>query len=172
MTWSSRSTTVPLVALVALLLLAPGPAQAQENFTLSGIGGRVGITEPEDGDTAFTAIFHLEFMRPGTQWHISPEVRYWSEDVVSDLNPNLNVFYHFAESGRASPYVGAGVGIHIYDVDIEGVDGENDLGMNLIGGLLIPVGANAHLFAEGRYVVSDLEQLDVLAGLTVPLAGH
>lgn len=162
-----------LATLFALSLcgsaVAPAVAQ-QQGFTISGIGGRIGPMWPEDADdTALAAIFHLEFMKPGTRWHFSPEIRYWEEGVLQDVNPNLNAFYHFAPTGHVSPYLGAGLGVHFYDIQVSGVDGETDLSGNILGGLLFPVGQHAHLFAEARYAITDLAQFDVLAGFTVRL---
>lgn len=161
-------STLTALSLCGLALTA-APARA-EGFTFSGIGGRIGPTWPEDSDdTALAAVFHLEFMQPGTHWHISPEFRYWKEGVFRDANPNLNAYYHFAPAGRVSPYLGAGLGVHFYDVDVQGVDGETDLSGNLLGGVLFPVGDMTHFFAEARYAITDLAQFDVLAGFTVML---
>lgn len=166
-------TRTAIALLIALSLggivatASPAPAQG---FTFSGIGGRIGPTWPEDSDdTALAAIFHLEFMKPGSRWHFSPEFRFWEEGLVTDLNPNLNAFYHFSETGRVSPYLGAGFGVHFYDFDVPGVDRETDLSGNLLGGILFPVGARAHLFAEARYAITDLAQFDVLGGFTIHL---
>ena len=167
-----RALGVLVVALMLFALAAPAAtARAQtSSFTLSGLGGRVGLVSPEDLDSVLGVGFHLEFMRPGTHWHFSPEVRYWKDDPLSDTNLNLNAFYHFAESGRISPYLGVGAGVHIYSFDVDDVDGETEFGANLLGGVLLPVHEDAHVFLEGRYVITDLSQFDLLIGLTVPLA--
>lgn len=169
----TRTSLAARSVILAMGAFAVVPAAAQSEsrgFTFSGIGGRAGIVQPEDGDTQPVVLFHMEFMRPGSRWHISPEVRYWSDDPLSDLNLNVNAFYHFAATGGPSPYVGLGAGVHFYSFDSDAIDGETDPSLNVLGGFRFPVGSAAYVFAEARYAITDLNQLDVLGGFTVPLA--
>jgi hypothetical protein len=155
--------------LVLMVLLAPALARSQ-SFTLTGIGGRVGMVDPEGGDSTVGLGFHLEFAKPGSRWHLAPEILYWSDDPLTDVSVGVNGYYHFLPPGRVTPYVGAGAGIHFYSFDVEGVDGETDAALNLLGGVRFPLGENAHLFAEVRYVATDLDQVQAYGGFTVPLA--
>jgi len=156
--------------LALLVVLAPALARSAESFTLTGVGGRLGMVDPEGGDSTLGVGFHVEFAKPGSRWHISPEILYWKDDPLRDVNVNLNVYYHFLPPGRITPYLGAGGGLHFYDLDVEGVDGETDPGLNLLGGFRFPLSNNAHLFAEARYVATDLDQFQIFGGFTVPLA--
>ncbi len=146
-------------AVCAGLILA-SPAFA---FTLHGIGGKAGVTDPENGDMTPVGSIHLEFEQGGTRWHMLPSVRFWSENGVSDVNPNLDFYYHFMPPGAITPYLGAGVGVHAYSVD----HGENntDLGANVFGGLRFPA-SHVHFFAEARYAATDLSQFDLVGGIT------
>lgn len=133
-------------------------------FGLTGIGGKLGYVDPESSDGALTLGAHMEFEQRGSRVHLLPSLMWWDTDGVTDLNPNMDVYYHFNPEGRTTPYLGAGMGLHSYD--FEGTrDGDTDLGMNLFGGLRIP-SDRMHFFLEGRYVVSDLNQVSVLGGAT------
>ena len=80
------------------------------------------------------------------------------------MNPNFDVYYHFGEQTRATPYVGGGLGLNLRNSSITD-HSETDLGANLIGGVRFPGGAN-HYFFEGRYTASDVSQIAVLGGIT------
>jgi hypothetical protein len=134
-------------------------------FGLTGGGGKLGVVDPEgrmDETAAFSA--HLEFEEPGSKVHLIPGVGYWNQDGVSDVNPNLDLYYHFLPEGRVTPYVGAGMGLHAYDFD-SGAD-ETDIGANLIGGVRVPL-QKSHFFMEGRYVASELSQFGIAGGVTI-----
>lgn len=131
-------------------------------FGLSGVGGKLGYTNPEDLDGTVTVGGHLEFEQSGSQLHLLPNLMYWNSDGMSDLNPNFDVYYHFRSEGHVTPYLGGGLGLHL-----RGTDGnsDTDLGANVIGGLRIP-GAAHHYFVEARYTTSDVSQLGLLGGVT------
>lgn len=148
----------PVAALVAALIIAPASSFA---FGLSGAGGKLGIVNPDGGDNTVTFGGHLEFEEPGSRWHLLPSVMYWSEGGVSDLNPNFDVYYHFDPEATVTPYLGAGVGLHM-------IDDNTDLGANLFGGLRIPMQAS-HLFVEGRYAATDVSHFGILGGVTFHL---
>jgi hypothetical protein len=151
-----------LVLLVPLLV--PSTSDA---FSLGGIGPRIGAIDPEGLDGTFAMGMHLDFEKAGSRVHLMPNVLFWDESGLSDINPNLDVMYHFSPAGRVSPYLGAGVGIHFYSSDGPGDPG-SDPSANFFGGLLLPVGPTS-LFLEGRAVVSDMNQFGILAGATFAL---
>jgi Outer membrane protein beta-barrel domain len=152
------SLVAPLVAILAL-----GPVSAHA-FGMSGVGGKLGLLTPENGNGTMAISGHLEFEEPGTAWHVLPSVMYWNEGGVSSLSANGDVYYHFRPEGMTTPYLGAGLGINRFD--FEGTSGSNtELGLNLFGGVRFPMGTN-HLFVEGRYTASDISQTSVLGGVT------
>jgi len=166
-----KSLAVAATLALAFVTFALAPSSATA-FGLSAIGGRVGSVDPEGADGAFMAGGHLEFEQYGTQFHLQPGVMFWSSGNVSDVNPNFDVMYHFHRSGKMSPYLGAGMGVHFYSFDSPGANGTNtDIGANLFGGLLIPANT-LRLFVEGRYVASDRSQAMITGGVTVPLGHH
>lgn len=158
---SHRKFLAGALALFGLGILAP----TAHGFGLSGGGGKLGVVNPE-GQMEETASFsgHLEFEEPNSQVHLIPGVAYWNDDGVSDVNPNLDLYYHFLPEGQVTPYVGAGVGLHAYDYDSGGND--TDVGANLIGGVRIPA-QSSHFFMEGRYVASDISQFGIAGGVTI-----
>jgi opacity protein-like surface antigen len=150
--------------LAAVLILSPIAAYA---FGLSGVGGKLGLVNPENGDGAATFGAHLEFEEPGTAWHLTPGVMYWNEGGISALSANADMYYHFRPEGMTTPYLGAGVGINRFDFEGVGVT-NTEIGLNLFGGVRIPA-STSHLFIEGRYTASDISQTSLLGGVTFHL---
>jgi hypothetical protein len=145
----------------AIALIAAPPAHA---FGFSGVGGKLGYSNPENLDGTAEMGVHAELERPGTRVHLLPNVMYWNVDRVRDLSPNMDVYYHFNPEGKMSPYLGGGVGlnfVHRARTDA----GSTDLGMNVLGGLKFPGSAN-HYFLEGRFTASDINQVSLLTGIT------
>lgn len=162
-----RSSMKLLSILAALLVLGiTGSAGSAHAFDLTGAGGRLGFSTPEDFDGTAEVGVHAEFEHPGTAFHLQPNLMYWSVDHVRDLSPNFDVLYHFNRETRVTPYVGAGLGFHFVN-DSRADRGSTDLGMNLIGGLRFPNTSNRY-FVEGRYTASDISQFAVLGGITFP----
>jgi hypothetical protein len=155
---------IVLVAAAALTAWAfAGPAGAQ-SFGFSGFGGKLGYTHPEGLEGTLHAGAHLEFEAAGTRLHILPNLMYWRSEDVSNVNPNLDLYYHFSRNGLMSPYLGAGVGVHFMNDDRFEVSDTN-VGANVFGGVRIP-GSFNYYFLEGRYSASDVSQFSVLGGLT------
>jgi len=147
-----------------LVLFVPSTSDA---FSLHGIGPRIGAVDPEGMDGTFAFGAHFDFEKAGSKIHLIPNVLFWDQSGLSDLNPNLDLMYHFSPAGRVSPYIGGGVGMHFYSSDGPSDPG-SDPGANFFGGVLIPVQSSS-LFFEGRAVVSDLNQFGILAGMTFSL---
>lgn len=156
-----------VVACLAVLLTASWTTPASA-FGLSGAGVRLGTTDPEGADASLSGGGHLEFEEFGSRVHIQPSILFWSNDGVTDVNPNFDLYYHFAPSGRVSPYVGAGAAVHMYSADGPGDPG-TDLGLNLFGGATFPMGST-RLFAELRYSATDLSQTSFYGGVTFPFS--
>jgi hypothetical protein len=156
-----------VVACFAVLLTAGWTSQASA-FGLSSAGVRLGTTDPEGGDASLSGGGHLEFEEFGSRFHLTPSVLFWSNDGLSDVNPNVDVYYHFAPAGRVTPYVGAGAALHMYSSDGPGDPG-SDIGLNLFGGVQFPVGSS-RLFGELRHSASDLSQTSLFGGFTFPIS--
>lgn len=153
---------VTLIALSVLgMSVVPGLAGA---YGLSGIGGKAGIINPEDRDGTALLGVHFEFARAGTRLHLLPNLMFWSSDGTTDINPNFDFYYHFGQEGVITPYLGAGLGLHMRD-ESGRRDDETDLGVNFFGGMRFPA-RGSHFFVEGRHTASDLSQTSILGGVT------
>ena len=148
-----------LVCLFGSAVLAP---QAHA-FGMSGYGGKLGYMSLEDSDGALAIAGHLEFEQAGSRLHLLPSIMYWNGDQLSNLSLNADGYYHFYPEGAVTPYLGAGLGLNMFDR--EGGSSDTELGANLIGGLRIPSNA-AHFFFEGRYTISEISQFGLLGGVT------
>jgi hypothetical protein len=153
-----------LVTGLALTWSAPAGA-----FELTGIGPRVGMIDPEGTEGTMTYGGTLDFEKSGTKFHLVPNLMYWSEDEVNDVNPNFDVLYHFSPAGRIGPFAGAGVGMHFMDNEVVD-ESDSEFGVNLFGGLMFPTSV-ATFTVEGRGVVGGTEQFGVITGATFHL-GH
>jgi hypothetical protein len=166
MTKNGMGAAVGAALLTGLLLSWPVSSDA---FHLTGVGPRIGMIDPEGTEGTMTYGAVLEFETGGTRFHLMPNLMYWSEDNVNDVNPNFDVMYHFSPAGRIGPFVGAGVGMHFYDDEVFD-ESDSDFGANLFGGLRFPTSV-ATFTVEGRAVLSDVDQFGVISGATFNL-GH
>src|SRR5439155_11363880 len=157
-----RNLTAGLLMLGLVALSAPAAAQS---YRMSGFGGKVGYATPEDLDGTLTIGGHLDFERAGSRVHVLPSLMYWRVNDVSDLNPNLDLSYHFEPEGAVSPYLGAGLGVNRVWDDRENRSSDSKLGGNVFGGLRFPA-VTSHAFAEGRYTMTEMSQFAVLGGIT------
>jgi len=124
------------------------------------------MIDPEGTEGTMTYGATLDFEKAGTKFHLVPNVMYWSEDEVSDVNPNFDVLYHFSPAGRIGPFAGAGLGMHFYDQEV--AESDSDFGVNLFGGLMFPTSL-ATFTVEGRAVMSDNNQFGIITGATFNL---
>ena len=149
----------------AVILAAVCATQtAAHAYGLSGGGAKVGYTSPEDLNTTAMVGGHLEFEQDGTRLHLQPNFMYWKSEGRSDLNPNMDVYYHFGSQRRVAPYLGGGVGVNVRHNDV--VDRtDTHLGANAIGGLRFPSRSNSY-FLESRVMASDVPQFAVMGGVT------
>jgi hypothetical protein len=127
------------------------------------------MIDPEGAEGTMTYGATLDFEKSGTKLHLVPNLMYWSEDNVSDVNPNFDVLYHFSPAGRIGPFAGAGVGMHFYDNEFAD-ESNSDFGVNFFGGLMFPTSV-ATFTVEGRAVMSDNDQFGIITGATFNL-GH
>lgn len=156
-----KLSTLAIAAASVVLLSTAAHAQG---FGLQGFGGKLGYTTPEDLDGTFHVGAHLEFASPTSRFHILPNLMYWQSQDVSNVNPNLDAYYHFSSEGTVTPYLGAGLGVNFINDDRFNVSDTN-VGANVFGGLRFP-GAASHYFVEARYTASDISGFSLLGGIT------
>jgi hypothetical protein len=158
-----RRLAIGTVSAVCALVLVVGSARAQ-SWGMSGFGGKIGYTSLEDLEGTLQLGAHVEFESPGNRLHLLPNLMYWRENDVSNINPNMDVYYHFNSEGVITPYLGGGLGIHFVNDDRFNVSDTN-LGANMFAGLRFPT-SYSHYFFEGRYTASDISQFSLLGGIT------
>ena len=158
-----QSHLITRIGLVVALVAIPAVSHA---FGYLGVGGKVGVVDPEGGGGATAVSAHLEFYRPGSMsnWHLMPSVMLWDSDQMTTVGGNFDVYYHFMPSRVATPYLGSGLAVHHFDPD-GSPDGSTRLGLNLFGGLRIPT-PHSHLFLEGRYTSTRISQVGLMGGVT------
>jgi len=157
-----RTMLTTIFVFTLLAGLAPASAFA---FHFEGAGARIGYVDPEDSDGGLALGGHLEFESEGSQWHVRPNVYWWNGEPLSGVNLNLDAFYHFGPQSRTVPYLGAGLGLDMVDVDGP-ADEDSNPAVNLFGGVQFPASERATLFLEGRFVASDVSQMGVFFGFT------
>src|SRR5216110_2636667 len=131
--FSQRAALLGVALLMPVLLGSPTTAFA---FALYG------------ADATLAVGAGLNFQQAGSHVHLMPNVVYWSESGLSDVNTNFDASYHFEPAGRVSPYLGGGLGMHFYSSDGPRDPG-TDVGPNLYGGVTLPM-SGASLYFEGR----------------------
>ena len=156
------------ISIISMSLLAALSLSARADaYGVSGVGAAGGYLNPEARDATGAIGMHAELEQRGTKFHLVPGVMYWGSDQRTDFNPNVDVTYHVRQENKVTPYVGAGVGMHMRSGPLAS-DEATDVGMNLMGGVRFP-GQTAKIFVEGRHTVSDISQTAVLAGATFKL---
>jgi opacity protein-like surface antigen len=170
------------------LCCALSPAVAQQDQTAQsdvglgfrGLGGSIGLVDPEDASSALLLGLHVDAGQIVRNVRLIPSLSYWSvgADVgpysadISDLAFNADVNVDFPlQGGRLTPYLGGGLGVNFlkFDSNAPGAGSSDDtkLGINVLGGMRNDVMPNLALFGELRYTfVSDANQLKLLGGFT------
>lgn len=162
-----RSLRLMMSAALVLVSAACLTSQAHA-FGMTGAGAKGGYLSPEDRDNTGVLGAHVELEQKDSRVHLLPGFMYWNSDRTSDFNPNVDVYYHFRPEGKVTPYVGTGLGVHRLKT---GVNDETDLGVNLLGGVRIPM-SDSHVFIEGRHEMSTVSQTALLAGATWHFGGR
>lgn len=100
-------------------------------------------------------------------------LRELGEIRVSDLTLGVDAHYTFDAGLAATPYAGAGAALHLLNGSGEAIDGTfvEDLldalapGLDLVGGVELPLGGALRLFAEARATLSpDVRYVGLGAG--------
>ena len=148
-----------IVLLAVAALSAPATVQA---FAPTAMGPVIGTVDPDGVESSLSVGAKLSLEQGGSAVHLEPNLLYWTEDGLSDVNPNFDVSYHFLPSSQVSPYVGAGLGLHFYSSEGPGDPG-TDPSANFFAGVTLPA-PSMRFFFEGRVAATDRTQAGVLAG--------
>ncbi len=161
-----------LVSLFALLVvsLAVSGAMAQK-LGFNGIGGRLSYVDAEgvDGTIGFGA--HANLGNIIENLTLYPSIEYWTkgEGVVdfSSFSINGDARYYIPTSGSVNVFAGGGLALLFNKVSVGTFDdSETKLGLDLLGGIDIPVSDNLSATAKIKFVVSSDNILKITGGLT------
>lgn len=148
-------TAAALISVAALT----NPASA---FVPTAMGPVIGAVDPDGVEGALQIGAEMSLEQAGSAVHLEPNLLFWNENGLSDVNPNFDVSYHFLPAHQVSPYIGAGLGLHFYSTD-SASDPGTDPGANFFGGVTVPA-QSMRFFFEGRVAATDRTQAGVLAG--------
>ncbi|TMQ65571.1 MAG: hypothetical protein E6K79_04375 [Candidatus Eisenbacteria bacterium] len=155
-------------------------AQNDVGLGFKGIGGSLGLVDPENASSAVALGFHVDAGTIVRNVHLIPSFSYWNvgTDVgayhadVKDLAFATDVNVDFPlQGGRFTPYLGGGLGLNFLSFDSNAPNSvsanDTKLGLNLLGGMRNDVMPNLAIFGELRYsFVTDANQLKILGGFT------
>ena len=176
-----RKIVISILALVLVALFSLN-AQAQSSLGFNGIGGSISMVKPDDSDTSIGFGAHVDFGQITTGLHLYPSIEYFNNKVTEDtifgeveaeasvLSLNGDVRYYFPTQGKVGFFAGGGLAIHMTgDTEVDGqevAEGQTDVGLNLLGGLELPVSERLSFSGLAKYIVSDNNGFKITAGLT------
>lgn len=169
---------------VALLCsLGAGTSSAQEGLGFYGIGGRLSYVNPESLDGTIGFGVHADLGEVFVEnLRIFPSIEYWSKseggggfDVdFSQLAVNADARYYFPTSGNIAIFAGGGLVLAFNSADVNTPFGggdatSTDIGLDLLGGIDLPIQENLNFTAEAKFLASDLSVFKISAGVTYML---
>lgn len=154
-----------LVVLFAFALLVPASAFA-EGAAVTSYGFRGGFSSNPD-QLVMGGQMSVGEVAPSLSF--DPNVELGFGDNVTLIAFNLDMHYHFDLRDTAwSPYIGAGAGINLFQVDLppgfSGDDSFTKVGGNFIIGAGVPTRAGNQFFGELKVGVGDIPDLKMLVG--------
>lgn len=159
MTQRMKKLGVALAFIVCMM--AAVDSSAQKIGVMLGYG-----TEVEELGIGLNGEFNIN-----SKVSISPSFVYWfPEDPISWWEFNANVNYYFTTAGSADFY-GLG-GINLFGYNVEGGDGESEVGLNLGAGCNFNIGKSWEPFTEIKFVIGDADQLGLFFGAKFKLGGR
>lgn len=147
-----------LFTILICMVLVAGKSSAQDLNVDLRVGGGISYLTSDIADIGFNIRSEARFGTIG----LGIDANLYSTDELYELNTaNINLFYNFNPES-INPYALAGANIAILTF---GTFEELNVGVNLGGGIDIPLGGKLGLFAEGKYVLSSLDEVVVTGGL-------
>jgi opacity protein-like surface antigen len=175
-----------LFLVIALCATAPPGAMAQSDMGLKSLGAAVGYVSPDnlDGTFGIGAFANWGMITPRIGLESRLDFWSWSESAfgaeskVRDVSLGARGKYFFNTANpRLQPFVGAGLALHFVkaevSVEVPGFppmsvsDSETKLGLDLGGGLSIPMSPRTAFLGELWYgIVPDVSQFSLRAGVS------
>src|SRR4029434_1392326 len=164
-----KKTVVVALALLFCTVAAHN-AMAQSDLGFKRLGVSAGVVSPEDVDATlgFGAFVELGTIAP--RFALSSHLDYWShsEDIpgggdasIRDIALTCRGKYLFPVNSTVQPFLGAGLGMHFLgaEIDVPGAgsasDSETRLGIDIGGGMMMPMNPRPNFHAEAWYSIVD-----------------
>ncbi len=163
---------IMLAVLVMLIVSFAVSSAMAQNLGFNGIGGRLSYVKVEDVDGGIGFGAHANLGEIIQNLVLYPSFEYFKKGEsgvdVTFTSINADARYYFPSQGTIDPFVGGGVAIHFTSVDLGplGDASETDFGLNLLGGIDIPVSDNLVATAKAKYIISDSNALKITGGIT------
>ncbi len=176
-----------LTVTVALCALTASSAMAQSNLGLKNLGVAVGFVSPENLDGTFSFGVFADHGTIAPRIGLESRVDYWewsesafgAKTSVSDIAVGARGKYYFSViNPKVRPFAGAGLGMHFLHAKVSVPaqpgfpamsieDSSTKLGLDLGGGLAMPVAPRTELLGEIWYgVISDISQFSFRVGMS------
>lgn len=145
-----------IFALSVLASLAPTlPAAADTKLGIRG-GYYTDIDEPFVGVEALAHVGRRVYFNPNFEWVFVDEAKYFT------LNGDFH--YDFPAGRNVYVWAGAGLGWSFFKIDREGASEDNDLVVNLLGGLGFNAG-DLIPYVQGKVMVQEDTGFAIAVGL-------
>ncbi|HEX9655162.1 MAG TPA: outer membrane beta-barrel protein [bacterium] len=166
-----------LVVLLAFLMIGFSVSTGMsQNLGFNGIGGRLSYVDVEDVDGGIGFGAHANLGEIIQNLVLYPSFEYFGKtddsqgiDIdISFISINADARYYIPTQGTIDPFVGGGLAIHFSKADAGafGDTSETDFGLDLLGGIDVPVSDNLVATAKLKYVISDSKALKITGGIT------
>lgn len=106
-----------------------------------------------------------EYIAPlATRTYINPNIEYVFVDNATFMTFNLDVHYDFYQTGRATAWAGAGLGIQYWD--FEGDDNSStETGLNILAGIGLLTKADVMPYVQLKIILGEYD--DVVLGIGI-----
>ena len=151
--------------MLSIAIVCTGENLLAQGLKLIGIGGRIGYFDPEQLSGTIGYGGHLSFA--AGKWALLPTVEYWSKSSnsvdFSQWSFAADARYHYSTEA-INPFVGLGLGVLMTDTNIG--ESSTDIGLDVLGGVEIPLNEKLSLTGELKFVITELHSVRLSAGLT------
>jgi outer membrane protein W len=175
---------------LALSVLAAPSAMAQSDLGLKDLGVAVGYVGPEGIDGTFSVGVFADHGTITPNIGLESRIDYWGQSETAfgaeasfrDIALGTRGKYYFDVSNpKIRPFMGAGLALHLVHAEVTipaqfGLpemtveDSSTKLGLDLGGGMAMPIGLRTDLLTELWYgIVSDVSQLSLRFGVSYDL---
>jgi len=152
-----------------------GDLLAQE-LGFRGVGGRLSFVKPEDVDGTIGFGAHADLGEIIESLVLYPSVEYWTKSDgpldFSQFALNADVRYYFPGASSVAFFAGGGLAVLFSSADINlggfgsASDSSTDIGLDLLGGVDVPVSDKLTFSGTAKFVISDGNAFKVTAGVT------